>query len=53
MPNQGALIQDITKRGASILRYKGSDGRLRVSMRHLEEELSTEDVPAHTFDRVD
>lgn len=52
VPNQGAMIQDVTERGASILRYKGSDGRLRVSMRHLDEELSTDDVPAHTFDRV-
>ncbi|MFF8563426.1 CocE/NonD family hydrolase [Streptomyces albidoflavus] len=53
VPNQGALIQDVTERGASILRYKGSDGRLRVSLRHLDEELSTEDVPAHTFDRIE
>ncbi|MEY6565346.1 CocE/NonD family hydrolase C-terminal non-catalytic domain-containing protein [Streptomyces sp. PGLac3x] len=28
-------------------------GRLRVSLRHLDEELSTEDVPAHTFDRTE
>ncbi|MFE7672228.1 CocE/NonD family hydrolase [Streptomyces albidoflavus] len=53
VPNQGALIQDVTERGASILRYKGSDGRLRVSLRHLDDELSTEDVPAHTFDRTE
>lgn len=53
VPNQGALIQDVTERGASILRYKGSDGRLRVSLRHLDEALSTEDVPAHTFDRTE
>ncbi|MFJ9889002.1 CocE/NonD family hydrolase [Streptomyces sp. NPDC091287] len=53
VPNQGAQIQDVTERGASILRYKGSDGRLRVSMRHLDKALSTEDVPAHSFDRVE
>ncbi|NED80371.1 hydrolase, partial [Streptomyces sp. SID11233] len=41
------------ERGASILRYKGSDGRLRVSMRHLDPALSTDEVPAHTFDRVE
>jgi predicted acyl esterase len=52
-PNQGALAQDVTERGASILRYKGSDGRLRVSMRHLDKTLATDDVPAHTFDRVE
>ncbi|MCA1226650.1 CocE/NonD family hydrolase [Saccharopolyspora sp. 6M] len=53
VPNQGALAHDITEHGASILRYKGSDGRLRVSMRHLDEALSTDAVPAHSFDRVE
>uniref|UniRef100_A0AAU1M2R4 CocE/NonD family hydrolase n=1 Tax=Streptomyces sp. NBC_00148 TaxID=2903626 RepID=A0AAU1M2R4_9ACTN len=53
VPNQGAMIQDVTERGASILRYKGSDGRLRVSMRHLDKALSTEDVPAHSFDQIE
>lgn len=52
-PNQGAMVQDLTERGASILRYKGSDGRLRVSMRHLDQTLSTDDVPAHSFDRIE
>lgn len=49
-PNQTARIQDITARGASILRYKGSDGRLRVSLRKLDEHLSTDEIPVHTFD---
>jgi uncharacterized protein len=53
VPNQGAMAQDVTERGASILRYKGSDGRLRVSLRHLDEKLSTDAVPAHSFDRVE
>ncbi|WAJ46344.1 CocE/NonD family hydrolase [Mycobacterium sp. Aquia_216] len=53
VPNRGARIHDVTERGASILRYKGSEGRLRVSMRHLDEELSTDEVPAHSFDRVE
>ncbi|NUO57441.1 MAG: hydrolase, partial [Hamadaea sp.] len=52
-PNQGAMAQDLTERGASILRYKGSDGRLRVSLRHLDETLSTHDVPVHSFDRIE
>ncbi|MEV8143726.1 CocE/NonD family hydrolase [Specibacter sp. NPDC078709] len=52
-PNQNAMIHDVTERGGSILRYKGSDGRLRVSLRNLEEELSTPDIPAHSFDRVE
>ncbi len=53
VPNQGALLQDLTERGASILRYKGSDGRLRVSARHLDGTLSTDAVPAHSFDRIE
>ena len=53
VPNHSALAHDVTDHGATILRYKGSDGRLRVSARHLDEKLSTDDVPAHTFDRVE
>lgn len=53
VPNHGAPVHDVTDRGASILRYQGSDGRLRVSMRHLDETLSTDAVPVHTFDRVE
>ncbi|MCU1734258.1 MULTISPECIES: CocE/NonD family hydrolase [unclassified Pseudomonas] len=52
-PNQSARIHDLTDHGATVLRYKGSDGRLRVSTRHLDEVLTTDDVPAHTFDRVE
>ena len=53
VPNQSAAVHDRTDHGASILRYKGSDGRLRVSARHLDVTLSTDDVPAHTFDRIE
>jgi len=53
VPNQGAMIQDVTERSGSVLRYKGSPGRLRVSARHLDELLSTDTVPAHSFDRVE
>jgi uncharacterized protein len=52
VPNQSARVHDVTDHGATILRYKGSDGRLRVSARHLDDSLSTEDVPTHRFDRV-
>ena len=52
-PNQGAMIQDVTERSGSVLRYKGSPGRLRVSMRHLDETMSTDAVPEHSFDRVE
>ena len=53
VPNHSAMAHDLTDHGATILRYKGSDGRLRVSARHLDEALSTDDVPAHSFDRVE
>ena len=53
VPNRSAMAHDLTDHGATILRYKGSDGRLRVSARHLDETLSTDDVPAHTFGRVE
>jgi hypothetical protein len=53
VPNHSAMAHDLTDHGATVLRYKGSDGRLRVSTRHLDERLSTDDVPAHTFDRVE
>ncbi|MFM0731436.1 CocE/NonD family hydrolase C-terminal non-catalytic domain-containing protein [Paraburkholderia sediminicola] len=47
------MFDDGTERGASILRYKGSDGRLRASLRHLDEALATDAVPAHSFDRIE
>ena len=47
------MVHDLTDHGATVLRYKGSDGRLRVSMRRLDETLATDDVPAHAFDRVE
>lgn len=53
VPARGALLHDLTERGASILRYKGPSGRLRVSARHLDQALSTDEVPEHSFDRVE
>ena len=53
VPNQSARMLDLTERGSSILRYKGSNGRLRISARHLDEKLSTDTIPAHSFDRVE
>jgi predicted acyl esterase len=49
VPNNNARLHDATEFGGSILRYRGSDGRLRVSLRELDEGLSTSDVPFHTF----
>lgn len=51
--NHGPQAQAITKNGAAILKYKGSNGRLRVSARHLDEKSSTDAVPVHSFDRVE
>ncbi|MBR1438433.1 MAG: CocE/NonD family hydrolase [Synergistaceae bacterium] len=53
VPNHGARNHDLTEGGGSILRYRGSTGRLRVSMRHLDEEKSTPEIPYHSFDRVE
>jgi predicted acyl esterase len=53
VPNHSAMAHDLTDHGATVLRYKGSDGRLRVSARHLDETLTTDEVPAHSFDRVE
>ena len=51
--NQGAALQDVTERSGSVLRYKGSPGRLRVSARHQDDTRSTGTLPVHTFDRVE
>ncbi len=53
IPNHSPPVQAVTRNGAAILKYKGSNGRLRVSMRHLDETASTDAVPAHSFDRVE
>ena len=52
VPNKGPQMVGMTREGASILCYKGSNGRLRASMRHLDPQKTTEDVPVQTFDRV-
>jgi len=53
IPNHGPQMQALTQAGAAILKYKGSNGRLRASMRHLDETESTESIPVHSFDRVE
>lgn len=53
IPNKSPQMQAMTREGASILHYKGSNGRLRASMRHLDDERSTEDLPVHSFDQVE
>ncbi len=53
VPNHGPQMQTLTRQGAAILKYKGSNGRLRVSLRHLDEVNSTDTVPVHSFDRLE
>lgn len=53
VPNHGPVMDALTREGSSILKYKGSNGRLRVSLRHLDEATSTDDIPSHRFDRVE
>lgn len=53
VPNHGAAIRDFTDDGASITRYKGSWGKLRLSMRYLDEQEITDEIPAYSFDRVE
>ncbi|MCD8030884.1 MAG: hypothetical protein LUF85_08735 [Bacteroides sp.] len=36
VPNQGAMMHDLTERGGPVLRYKGPNGRLRISARHFD-----------------
>lgn len=45
-------MQAVTRDGAAILKYKVSNGRLRASMRHLDQ-ATTDSVPVHSFDRVE
>lgn len=53
VPNHGPVMQQLTREGAAILKYKGSNGRLRVSMRQLDQANSTDSIPTHSFDRVE
>ncbi|HEY4188419.1 MAG TPA: CocE/NonD family hydrolase [Polyangia bacterium] len=46
------LLGLITRRG-TVLRYKAAPGRLRVSLRRLAPDLSSDEVPVQSFDRVE
>ena len=37
VPNHSEVMDNLTRDGAAILKYKGSNGRLRVSLRQLDE----------------
>ena len=51
-PNHSAMVHDVADHGATVLKYMGSDGRLRASVRHLDETHATDQIPARAFDRV-
>ena len=53
VPNDGEVLQRLTQDGAAVLKYKGSNGRLRVSLRQPDQATSTDAIPAHSFDRVE
>lgn len=53
VPNDGPMMDKMTQNGAAILKYKGSNGRLRASMRHLDKNKSTDTIPVHSFDRIE
>ena len=53
IPNHGPQVQAVTRNGAAILKYKGSNGRLRASMRRLDAAKSTDAIPVHSFDRIE
>ena len=49
--NHSARIYDATDWGSTVLRYSGTGAILRLSMRHLDENLSTDVNPYYSFDR--
>jgi predicted acyl esterase len=53
VPNHTEVMDNLTRNGAAILKYKGSNGRLRASLRKLDDAWSTNDVPSHSFDTVE
>lgn len=53
VPSRSPILKILTRHGATILKYKGSNGRLRVSLRHLDERESTDAVPVQSFDKAE
>lgn len=51
IPNKSAMVYDNADYGASVTVYHGTSGIQRLSMRHLDEEKTTDENPAFTFDR--
>ena len=51
VPNHSARTYDVTDWGSTVLRYPGTGAILRLSMRHLDENISTDVNPYYSFDR--
>lgn len=51
MPKNEFVTKVLPSRGATVLRYTGSTGRLKVSMRHIDESKSTKWIPYFPFDK--
>jgi hypothetical protein len=53
VPNHTEVMDNLTRGGAAILKYKGSNGRLRASLRKLDPKWATDEVPSHSFDTAE
>jgi len=53
VPKNDVVDKALPSRGATVLRYTGSNGRLKVSMRHIDESKSTKWIPYFPFDKKD
>ena len=51
VPKNEFVIKSLPSRGATVLRYTGSTGRLRASMRYIDEGKSTKWIPYFPFDK--
>lgn len=51
IPSTAPQTHDMLENHGGVAKYSGPYGRLRVSRRHLDEELSTDIIPVQSFDR--
>jgi len=51
VPKNDFVIRALPSHGATVLRYPGSNGRLKVSMRNIDESKSTKWIPYFPFDK--
>ncbi len=51
IPATSPKTHDMLENHGGVAKYSGAYGRLRVSRRHLDEQLSTDIIPVQSFDR--